>query len=229
VTFCPLDFPLPPTVTWADFEVILRGLLERETARLEAFSDGVFAIAITLLILEIHVPELRIESNGNLLSALGRLWPSFAAFVLSFFVVLLIWVNHHELFRMVRGVDRRLLFANGLLLLMVTFVPFPTAMLARYFHTPAENAAAFCCGTFLVSSICHNFLFETVAHNRRLLRADVGNQEISRIRRSYHFGLGVYSLSVLVAIWSAVGGLVISGALWLLWATLRYGSNGRKV
>ncbi len=204
--------------------------MEKQTARLEAFSDGVCAIAITLLILENRVPELRIESNGNLLSALAHLWPSFSAFVLSFFVVLLIWINHHEMFRMVNRVDRVLMFANGSLLLMVTFVPFPTAMLARYFHTPAENAAvAFYCGTFLVSSICHNFLFESVAHNRRLLRADVGNQEISRIRRSYHVGLGVYSLSVLVAIWSAVGGLVISGALWLLWATLRYGSNGRRV
>jgi uncharacterized membrane protein len=199
--------------------------LDKETSRLEAFSDGVFAIAITLLILEIRVPELQSETNGNLLSSLGRLWPSFSAFVLSFFVVLLIWINHHELFRMVQRVDRLLMFANGALLLMVTFIPFPTAMLARYFGTPAANTAvAFYCATFLVASVCHNLLFESVARDRRLLRADISNREIARIRRSYHLGLAVYSLSVLVAIFSAIGGLVISGALWILWATLRYGS-----
>ncbi len=197
--------------------------MEKETARLEAFSDGVFAIAITLLILEIHVPALTKVGNRDLLAHLGQLWPSYFAFVLSFFVVLLIWINHHELFRMTQGVDRLLLFANGALLLMVTFVPFPTAMLARYIATPAANTAvAFYCGTFFVTSICHNLLFESVAHNRRHLRADIGNQEIVRVRRSYHLGFLVYLISTLVAIWSAIGGLLITIALWLLWATLRY-------
>lgn len=145
--------------------------------------------------------------------------------MLSFFVVLLIWIDHHELFRMVNRVDRVSLFANESLLLMVTFIPFPTAMLARYFGTPAANTAvAFYCGTFLVSSLCHNLLFESVARNRRLLRHDISDLAVSRLRRAYHLGLAVYSLSVLVAIFSPVGGLVISGALWLLWATLRYGS-----
>ena len=201
--------------------------MEKETARLEAFSDGVFAVAITLLILEIRVPQLQIEGNRNLLLSLGRLWPSFLAFVLSFFVVLLIWINHHELFRMVNRVDRVLMFANGSLLLMVTFIPFSTAMLARYFGTPAANTAvAFYCGTFLVTSLCHNLLFESVARNRRLLRHDISDLAISRIRRTYHLGLATYSISFLVAIFSPIGGLVISSALWLLWATLRYGSTG---
>ncbi len=126
---------------------------------------------------------------------------------------------------MVNRVDCVLMFANGLLLLMVTFIPFPTAMLARYFGTPAASTAvAFYCGTFLVSSICHNLLLESVAHNRRLLRHDVSKAEVSRLRRTYRLGLAVYSFSVLVAIFSPIGGLAISSALWLLWATLRYGS-----
>lgn len=200
--------------------------MDKETSRLEAFSDGVFAVAITLLVLEIRVPQLQTESNGNLLLSLGRLWPSFLAFVLSFFVVLLIWINHHELFRMVNRVDRVLMFANGSLLLMVTFIPFSTATLARYFGTSAANTAvAFYCGTFLVSSICHNLLFESVARNRRLLRHDISELAISRLRRTYRLGLAVYSISVVVAIFSPIGGLVISSALWLLWATLRYGST----
>lgn len=201
--------------------------MEKETARLEAFSDGVFAIAITLLILEISVPELEHATNRSLVAGLGRLWPSFVALVLSFFAVLLIWINHHELFRMVQGTDRLLFLSNGALLLMVTFVPFPTAMLARYFGTPAENAAAtFYCATFLVSSVIHNLLFESVMRNRRLVRADVSNHEIARIRRNYRFGLVAYTMSVVVSIWSAVAGLAIALALWIRWATLRYQARG---
>ncbi len=215
-----LDFRTAPPVTWANFETLY---VEKESARLEAFSDGVFAIAITLLILEVRIPELEMVSNRGLLAGVGRLWPSFFAFVLSFFVILLIWINHHELFRMVQGVDRALLFANGALLLMVTFIPFPTAMLARYVRTPAANTAvAFYCGTILVTSLCHNLLLESVAHNRRRLRADISSQQVARLRRSYRLGLLVYSVCVLVALWSALAALVISGSLWLLWATLRY-------
>ena len=95
------------------------------TARVEAFSDGVFAIAITLLILEIRVPHAGAEHG--LWAGLVALWPSYVAFVLSFFVILIMWVNHHELIRLVRAVGYPFLFANGLLLLTVTFVPFPTA------------------------------------------------------------------------------------------------------
>jgi uncharacterized membrane protein len=203
--------------------------MEKETARLEAFSDGVFAIAITLLILEIRVPVLAVVDNRSLIFAVGGLWSSFLAFVFSFFVVLLIWINHHELFRMVQGVDRVLLFANGALLLMVTFVPFPTALLARYIGTPAANVAVvFYCGTFFVTSICHSALLESVVHNRRRLRADIGNHQVTHLRRTYRLGLLVYLISTVVAIWSAITGLLIALALWLLWATLRYEPTNRR-
>ena len=202
--------------------------MEKETGRLEAFSDGVFAIAITLLILEIRVPVLQVIDNRSMLAALAGLWPSFLTFVLSFFVVLIIWINHHELFRMVQGVDRPLLFANGALLLMVTFVPFPTALLARYIGTPAASTAvAFYCGTFFVTSLCHSVLLESIAHNRRRLRADIGNHEISRLRLVYRTGLLVYLISTFVAVWSPMFGLLITVVLWVVWATLRYDSPAR--
>src|ERR1700761_1443260 len=188
--------------------------MDKESARLEAFSDGVFAIAITLLILEIRVPVLGAIDNRSLLTALARLWPSFMAFALSFFVILLIWINHHELFRLVQGVDRPLLFANGALLLMVTFVPFPAALLARYIGTPAANTAvAFYCGTFFVTSACHSLLLESIVHNRRRLRADVGDHEVSHLRRTYRFGLVMYLACTLIALWSATTGLLITVAL----------------
>src|SRR3989441_11196149 len=105
--------------------------------RVEAFSDGVFAIAITLLILEIRVPHV----EHGLWAGLLALWPSYVAFLMSFVVILIMWVNHHELLRMVRGVNYPFLFANGLLLLTVTFVPFPTAVLAANLATPDAEAA----------------------------------------------------------------------------------------
>ncbi len=117
--------------------------LEKETARVEAFSDGVFAIAITLLVLEFKVPHLPQEaSSGELFHALLKLWPSTVAFLGSFAAILIMWINHHGLFRLIHKTDSRFLFANGFMLLMVTFVPFPTAVLAEYLGRPGERVAA---------------------------------------------------------------------------------------
>jgi uncharacterized membrane protein len=104
----------------------------KETGRLEAFSDGVFAIAITLLILEIKVPHAQELGPGTGLgAALLRLWPSYLAFVTSFATILGMWVHHHRLFTHIRRIDHTFLFWNGLLLFLVTVVPFPTGALGR--------------------------------------------------------------------------------------------------
>src|ERR1041384_2657785 len=130
--------------------------------RIEAFSDGVFAIAITLLILEIKVPAPARDAAG-LWAGLLALWPSYLAFLFSFVVILIMWVNHHELLRMVSGVNYPFLFANGMLLLCVTFVPFPTAVLAAHLSSPdARAAVAFYCATMFVSSLMWNALFVTI-------------------------------------------------------------------
>src|SRR5436309_13539589 len=96
------------------------------TNRVEAFSDGVLAMAITLLILEISVPDVK---GDDLLDALGHQWPSYVAYVVSFLTIGIMWVNHHALFDHIRIVDRGLLFVNLFLLLAIAFVPFPTALL----------------------------------------------------------------------------------------------------
>jgi uncharacterized membrane protein len=198
---------------------------DKGKGRIEAFSDGVFAIALTLLILEIRPPQLGADAdNGQLFAAIAGLWPSFLAFVLSFFVVLVMWVNHHELFRLARGVDYPFLFANGFVLLLVTFVPFPTALLARYLGTEAANAAAaLYCGAFFVTAIAYNLLFCAIAHERRLVRPEVGDAELTGVRRAYYLGVVVYAASVGLALWSAAAGLGLCIALWLLWVRLNYG------
>jgi len=199
--------------------------MEKDTGRVEAFSDGVFAIAITLLILEIRVPEIEgVASNGQLFAALLRAWPSLVAFLFSFFVILVMWMNHHEFMRWVRTAgDYPFFFANGLVLLMVTFVPFPTAVLARYLGTGAERAAvAFYCGTFVCISFAFNVLLFSVAHKRRLVRPEVPDTVLRQVRRAYGVSPAVYAVSVALALGSASAGLLLCASLWLVWTRLCY-------
>jgi uncharacterized membrane protein len=188
--------------------------------RLEAFSDGVFAIAITLLILEIRVPHSGAE--GGLWAGLAALWPSYLAFALSFFVILVMWVNHHELMRLVRAVGYPFLFANGFVLLTVTFVPFPTAVLAEHLATAEGSAAVtFYCGTFVVNSLAWGLLFWAIERGH-LFRADVDAGTIGRIRRAYLAGPPVYVVATLVALVQPALGLALNASLWLLWVRLCY-------
>ena len=189
-------------------------------SRVEAFSDGVFAIAITLLILEIRVPHV----DHGLWAGLLALWPSYVAFLLSFFVILIEWVNHHELLRMVRRVNYPFLFANGLLLLTVTFVPFPTAVLAAYLGTTeAQTAVAFYCGTFVANALTWNVLFGTLVRGR-LLRAEVTPEVVERVRRTYYMGISVYLLATGLAFVKPVLGLVVNVSLCVVWIRLGYRS-----
>src|SRR5579864_5093776 len=116
---------------------------DKETARIEAFSDGVYAIAVTLLVLEIHVPKLdEVDKLGGLTAALMHQWPGYLSYVISFLSILIMWINHHKLFQLVRRRDHNLLVLNGLLLMGITLIPFPTAVLADYMLTKYVTAAA---------------------------------------------------------------------------------------
>jgi uncharacterized membrane protein len=106
-----------------------------ETNRLEAFSDGIFAVAITLLVLDVRLPHPEPERD-QLWTALRALLPVVLSWVISFIFVLVIWVNHHYLFNEIRKTDRRLMWINGLLLLGISFIPFPTAVAGQYFLAP---------------------------------------------------------------------------------------------
>ena len=186
--------------------------------RVEAFSDGVFAIAITLLILEIRVPHV----DHGLWTGLLALWPSYVAFLLSFVVILIMWVNHHELLRMVDGISYPFLFANGLLLLTITFVPFPTAVLAAHLGTPeAKTAVALYCGMFVVNALCWNVLFATIVRSG-LLHRDVTAETVASVRKAYYSGTTVYVISTIVALFRPTLGLLLNVALWVVWVRLSY-------
>ena len=107
--------------------------------RTEAFSDGVFAVAATVLVFSIGVPDVKV---GQLANALLAEWPSYAAYAISFSTIVVIWVNHHALTDAIERFDRRMLFLNGLLLLTVAFIPFPTGLLAHYLQAGHDQRAA---------------------------------------------------------------------------------------
>ncbi len=199
---------------------------EKDTGRIEAFSDGVFAIAITLLVLEIKVPHVS-ENGGTaaLWSALGRLWPSYVAFLTSFVTIFIMWANHHAIFRLVRKSEPRFLYVNGFLLLLVTFVPFPTAVLAEYLERPAAPAAAaFYAGTFVVIGVAFWVLWQEAIRGRRLLRPNVSEDMLAAFTKSYRIGVPGYLLATAAAFLNVFVSIGICAALAAYWiAVSRHG------
>ena len=183
-----------------------------ETSRLEAFSDGVFAIAITLLILEIRVPEH--SDSGRLGTALLHLWPSFLAYATSFFEIGVIWINHHRLFTVIGTTDQRLLIFNTLLLFGVAFLPFPTALLARYLtHPDGWIAAAIYNGTLFFIAMAFRLLWRHASRGRRLIAPDIDQKSIEGITNQYRYGPHLYLLLLLALSWNGVLTLVVHLAL----------------
>src|SRR5262245_52664373 len=173
--------------------------MDRETARVEAFSDGVFAIAITLLVLDLKVPHGLAEGQ-TLDAALVGQWPAYLAFVTSFLTILIMWINHHRMFTLVGRCDDRLHFYNGFLLLGVTVVPFPTSLVAEYLlEEGARTAALVYNGTFIAIAIAFNVLWRSIAVGGRLLAPDADRAAVDRIFASYRYGPIVYGLAFVVA------------------------------
>ncbi len=183
-----------------------------DRGRLEAFSDGVFAVAITLLALDLAVPE---PGHGHLITQLGDHWASFAAFVVSFLTIGIIWVNHHTLFKNIAHIDRALLFLNLLLLFFVVSIPFVTSTIADYLQhggPDASVAAAIYEGVFLWMGLSFGVLFWWSITREHLKEALPPGAVWSPIIR---FGIGNigYLTAVGVAFLSPGAALLISGLL----------------
>lgn len=114
----------------------------KETSRIEAFSDGIFSIAITLLIIEL-IQLLHSEHDEGILKLLIHNWQHLFAFVIGFLTILICWINHHLVFTYIKKTDSKLMWVNSFVLFMVTFAPFPTAILAQYFDSERHLALAF--------------------------------------------------------------------------------------
>ena len=193
------------------------GSEEKEPQRLEAFSDGVFAIAITLLVLEMKVPH---DAGDGLGRALLDDWPSYLGFVTSFAVIGIMWINHHRIFRLLRRTDHTLLILNGLLLLGVTFVPYPTAVLASYLGHPGDRIAAmFYSGSFVVIAIAFNVLWRYMSSPRAgLMRVPHDHPEVLATHSQYRLGPLFYLVTFAIAFWNATASLIGNLALALFFA-----------
>lgn len=148
-----------------------------DTDRLEAFSDGVFAIVITLLILEIRVPEIANSvTSSEFVHELGQLWPKFSAFILSFAVIYIIWMNHHRTFNMRAKSNRILMLLNGLILFFTVLVPFPTALVGEYPLQPLSGVIYGAVMAFL--AISHLILYRYATN--RLFNESIPQEVVER-------------------------------------------------
>jgi uncharacterized membrane protein len=194
----------------------------KENSRIEAFSDGVFAIAITLLVLELKVPPVAsVHSIADLWNGLIQLWPSYFAFTLSFGILLVSWVNHHYLFNILEKSSRPFLYANGFLLFTITFMPFPTALLAQYISTDyAKPAIAFYCFGGVVNSLGWNLLLHTLYKPEILIVSEVSIKTVDSIKHSTQIGFVIYSIATIMSFWFPVIALIINLLLWIVWISL---------
>lgn len=187
------------------------------TGRLEAFSDAVFAFSITLLALDLKVPSVNPPTSAALARALLGGWPSYLLFALSFATILIMWVYHHRLFQSAYRAETTLLFSNGLLLLLVAIVPFPTALVGAYLTTPAASVAcAAYAGFFALINLAYNLLWSVVARQQRGHRW--GSAHLSRSIAISRLGFPCYLVAAAAAFWLPALTLAICGALWVVWA-----------
>jgi len=185
--------------------------LDEGTTRLETFSDGVFAIAATLLVLEFSVSA---TSGPRLGHALLHLWPSYLAYVTSFLTIGIIWINHHYCVQTIARADRTLLFLNLLLLLTVGFLPFPTKLVAQYLQQPGEQTAAYAyAATFIAMSIVYNAWWRYASGGRRLIKESVPDSTVRAISRAFNPGVPMYGIVLLVAVFSPLASVVLTFAI----------------
>lgn len=165
--------------------------------RLLALSDGVFAIALTLLVLDLHQPTV---SHGLRHAVLSQ-WPQYASYALSFLIIGIIWAQHHLGYRYIRRTDHVFILLNIFFLMWVALVPFPTAMLARYLENPGERqtAIAIYTGLFLVGGLLVNLSWLYASHNKRLLDEAISPAKVRKLTRNYLPGPILYFIAFVLS------------------------------
>jgi uncharacterized membrane protein len=183
--------------------------VESGTARLEAFSDGVFAIAATLLVLEFTV-----STHRNLETQLFHLWPADFAYITSFVTIGIIWMNHHHTVSLLGRTDRTMMFINNLLLLTVAYLPFPTRLVAEFLrHGGEETAALAYAGTLVVMAVIHQFWWQYARRNRRLIAERTPDSALEAVDRAYLLGVPMYGAVFVLAFFSPFAAVVLTFAI----------------
>ena len=191
---------------------------EKETGRLEAFSDGVFAVAITLLVLNIKIPGVD-ANDKQLWQDFFNNWPMLLAYVTSFATIGVMWLNHNRMFTHIKHANTLLMMLNLLLLLLIVFVPVPTAMLAEYLvRLDLHTAAVLYGGTFFLTACCFNILWRYASYHNRLLGENVDSHSVEAISRQYLFGPLLYLIIFAVAWVNTLACIILSFILALFFA-----------
>jgi uncharacterized membrane protein len=194
---------------------------DKETGRLEAFSDGVFAVAITLLVLNIKIlPNDVLTTKGEFWpSLLGQL-PAMIAFVTSFATIGIMWINHHRLFYYIKRTDTGLLLLNLLLLLVIVFIPYPTALVAQQYALNPEihDAALLFSGTNVILAICFNLLWRYATFHSRLIGKNADARAVASISRQYLGGPFLYLIAFGLAFISVPASIIFNLLLALFFA-----------
>jgi len=198
---------------------MLRGNSGRDTDRLEAFTDAIIAIAITLLVLDIKVPSSEVnESNQALWHALGDIWPNYFGYALSFIVLGIMWVNHHQIFQYIARTNHTFLIINVFFLLCVSFLPFPTGLVAEYIGHEGEGTATIVyTGWFLMTAIFYNLIWR-YPQRAGLIDEAADPAAIAAINRVFSLGPPSYLIAFLVAFISPTAALIVMTILAILYA-----------
>lgn len=194
---------------------------DQSTQRVEAFSDGVFAIAITLLVLEIRVPEgiEGVEPAVNLGAALLRLWPSYFGYVFSFVMIGIYWADHHYIFNLYKRTDHIFVLLNILFLMCISFLPFPTAVLAKYItdvHQQQTAIVLYTLGLFL-PAFSWLLIWIYASWQNRLIDKQLDERFAARVTRQYSITNVLYFSAILLALWNGTAGLALCVGLSLLY------------
>lgn len=181
---------------------------------MEMFSDGVFAIAATLLIIDVSVDA----PGAELGAALEHSWPQYVTYAVSFLVIGTWWVNHDSHMSVVDRVDRPLLFGHIAFLACIAFIPFPTRLVAEHFRDDGLRAAAITYGlTMTAAAICFTLIWFYAAHRRRLIARTTDQQRVNALSRSLIPAVPINTAATLVALWSAYAALALFAALQLFY------------
>lgn len=193
---------------------------ERDPARIVAFSDAVIAIAVTLLVLEIHPPQ----DTEHLLHGLATLWPSYLAYGITFMLIGQVWANHHVMFDHIRSADRMVLFLNTVLLMDIAFLPFAASLLAKAFHDGhGQRIAVVLHGvTFEVAAILFNIIWWYTRHDRRLVVSTIDSTGMKAITGRFRLAVAWIATGTLLgALLPALGVAVIAAFIPYYWLPIR--------
>lgn len=201
--------------------------VKRDPTRVVAFSDAVIAIAVTLLVLEIHPPQ----DTRHLFHGLAALWPSYLAYVVTFMLIGQIWANHHVMFDHVQSADRVVLFLNTVLLMDIAFLPFAASVLAEAFRDGhgERSAVVFHGIMFELAAILFNIIWEYVRRNRRLLSTALDNAGARAIARRFRLALAWIAAGTLLgALLPPLGVAVIAAFIPFYWLPISGEIPGTK-